>query len=74
MAQWTNLQRIKIFVNSARLYITCERSGDLHLMELGLTAGSPAGQQSSSLVDEIWARLEFSKACCRLECSIFRFV
>ena len=33
---------IKIFVNSARLYITFKRSGGLHLVELGLTAGSPA--------------------------------
>ena len=32
--------------------ITCERSGGLHL---GLTAGS--------LADEIWAKLEFLKAC-----------
>ena len=32
------------------------------------------GRQSGSLADEIWARLEFLKACCRLECSIFRFV
>ena len=70
MAHWTNCQRIKIFVNSARLYITCERSGGLHLVEPGFTAGSPAG----SLADEIWVRLEFLKACCRLECSIFRFV
>ena len=46
MAQWTNLQRIKIFVNSARLYITCKRSGALQLVELGLTAGSPAVWQT----------------------------
>ena len=26
------------------------------------------------MADEIWARLEFLKPCCRSECSIFRFV
>ena len=39
MAQWTNLQRTKKFVNPMRLYITCEKSGGLHLAEPGLTAG-----------------------------------
>ena len=28
--------------NLTRLYITCEKSGGLHLVEPGLTAGSPA--------------------------------
>ena len=74
MAHWTNFQWIKIFVNSARLYITWERSGGLHLVEPGFTAGSPAGSPAGSLADEIWVRLEFLKACFRLECSIFRFV
>ena len=37
--QWTNLQWIKKFVNLTRLYITCEKSGGLHLMEPSLTAG-----------------------------------
>ena len=46
MAQWMNLQRIKIFVDSVRLYITCEKSEGLHLVELGLTAGSPAVWQT----------------------------
>ena len=45
MAQWTNIQRIEIFVNPAKLYITSERSGGLHLVEPGLMAGSPAGWQ-----------------------------
>ena len=44
--QWTNLQRVKIFVKSAQLYITCERSGGLHLVEPGLTAGRPAVWQA----------------------------
>ena len=49
-----------------RLYITCEKSGGLHLAEPGLTAGR--------LADEIWARLEILKACCRSKNSIFCFV
>ena len=67
MAQWTNLQRIKIFVNPVRLYLTSERSGGLHLVEPGLTAG----REASSLAHEIWARLEILKACSRSE--IFNF-
>ena len=43
MAQCRNLQRIEIFVNPVRLNITSERSGGLHLVELGLTAGRQAG-------------------------------
>ena len=34
------------FVNPTRLYITCEKSGGLHLTELGLTAGRQAGRQN----------------------------
>ena len=60
MAQWANLQQIEKFVNRMRLYITCEKSGGLHLAEPGLTAGWP----SVCLADEIWARLEILKACC----------
>ena len=70
MVHWTNLQRIKIFVNPARLYIISERSGGLHLVEPGLMAG----RQSGSLADEIWMRLEILKACSRSKYSIFRFV
>ena len=33
MAQWTNFEQIKRFVNPTQLYITCEKSGDLHLVE-----------------------------------------
>ena len=66
MAQWMNLQRIEKFVNWMRLYITCEKSGGLHLAEPGLTAGW--------LADEIWPRLEILKASCRSKNSIFRFV
>ena len=70
MVQWTNLQRIEIFTNPARLYITSERSGGLHLVEPGLTAGRQAG----SPADEIWAKLEILKACSRSKYSIFHFV
>ena len=44
MAQWMNLQWIGKFVNPTRLYITCEKSGGLHLAELGLMAGSLADE------------------------------
>ena len=46
MAQWTNLQQIKIFVNPAQLYITSEISGGLHLVEPGFTAGRQAGRRN----------------------------
>ena len=36
MVQGTNLQRIEKLVNE---YITCEKSGSLHLAEPGLMAG-----------------------------------
>ena len=62
MAQWTNLQRIEKFVNRMQLYITCEKSRGLHLVEPGFTAGR--------LADEIWVRLEILKACCRSKHSI----
>ena len=66
MAQWMNLQRIEKFVNQTRLYITCEKSGGLHLAESGLMEGW--------LADEIWARPEILKLHCRLKYSIFHFV
>ena len=66
MAQWMNLQRMEKFVNGMQLYITCEKSGCLHLAEPGLTAGW--------LADKFWARHEILKACYRSKNSIFRFV
>ena len=66
MVQWMDLQQIEKFVNRMRLYATCEKSGGLHLVEPGLTAGW--------LADEMWARLEILKAGCRSKYSIFRFV
>ena len=64
MAQWMDFQRIEKFINQTRLYATCEKSGGLHLAKPSLTAGW--------LADEIWARLEILKACCRSK--YFRFV
>ena len=49
MAQWTDLQRIKKFVNRTQLYATCEKSGGLHLAEPGFTAGWLAGWQAGWL-------------------------
>ena len=46
MAQWMNLQRIEKFENPVRLYINCEKSGGLYLVEPGLTAGWLAGRQN----------------------------
>ena len=50
MARWINLQRIEKLVNQMQLYITCEKFGDLHLAEPGLTAGwlsvRPSGRQN----------------------------
>ena len=70
MAKWKDLQWIEKFVNRTQLYATCEKSRGLHLLEAGPTVGWLAGR----LADEIWARLEILKACCRSEYSIFRFV
>ena len=46
MAQWMSLQWNKKFVNQMRLYLTCEKSGGLHLAEPGLTAGRLTVQQT----------------------------
>ena len=57
------LQQMERFINRTRLYITCEKSGGLHLVESGLKAGRQAGW----LADKIWVRLEIFKAYCRLK-------
>ena len=44
MAQWTNHQWIEKFKNLMRLYINCEKSGDLYPAETGLMAGWLAGR------------------------------
>ena len=49
MAQWMNLQRMEKFVNGTRLYITCEKSGGLHLAEPSLMASWLAGRQAGWL-------------------------
>ena len=46
MAQWTNLNQNNIFVNPTSLPLLCEKSGAIHLAELGLTAGWLAGRQT----------------------------
>ena len=69
MAEWINLQHIEMFVNPTRLYLTCEKTGGLHLAEPGLTAGRLAIRPG----DEIWARLEILEACCKSKYSIFHF-
>ena len=74
MVQWTDLKRIKKFVNQMRLYVTCEKSGGLHLVEPGLTADWLSGWQAGWLDNDIWGRLEILKAFCRLKYLIFRFV
>ena len=53
-------------VNLTLLYITCGKSGGLHLAEPGLAAG----WQSCSSADEIWVRLETLKSCYRSKYSM----
>ena len=65
MAWWTNLLRIKIFVNPTQLCITHEKSGGLHLAESGLMAGRQA--------DESWTGFDILKACCGSKYLIFCF-
>ena len=74
MVQWMNLQRINRFVNPTLLYISFEKSGGLHIAELGLTAGRLAGWQAGSPADKIWVESENFKACCRSKYLIFCFV
>ena len=42
MTQWMNLQRIYRFVGPTGLYISCGKSGGLHLVESDLMAGRQA--------------------------------
>ena len=39
MAQWMDIQRIEKFINRTQLYVTCEKSGGLYLVEPSLMAG-----------------------------------
>ena len=62
MAQWTNFQRIKRFVNPMQLYIPYEKSVGLHLAELGLMAVRLGRQSDKKNLGEV----EILKTCCRL--------
>ena len=66
MVQWTNLQEI---LNLTQLYITCEKSGSLHLAELGLMVGGEAGRLAVRHT-KFEARLKILKYCCRSKYSI----
>ena len=44
MAQWVNRLQNNIFVNPLPLPLSCEISGALHLVQLGLMAGWLAGR------------------------------
>ena len=57
MAQWTNLQLIKRFINPTQPYITCEKSEGLRRVS----------QQAGSEAAKIWSRFEILKACFRLK-------
>ena len=66
MAQWVNRLWNNIFVNPMTLPLSCEISGALHLVQLGLTAGRQA--------DEIQVNFKNFKIGCKLKYSSFRFV
>ena len=57
--QWKNLQQIKRFVSLMQLYIICEKSGGLHLAEMGLKAGRLADKMAGW---QICARVEILNA------------
>ena len=46
MVQWVNHLQNNIFVNPPPLPLSCEISGALHLVQLGLMAGKQAGWQA----------------------------
>ena len=46
MVQWVNRLRNNIFVNLPSLPLSCEISGALYLVQLGLMAGRQAGWQT----------------------------
>ena len=66
MAQRVNHLRNSIFINPPPLPLSCEISGALHLVQLGLTAGRQA--------DKIQVNFENFKISCRLKYSSFCFV
>ena len=60
MEQWTNLNQNNIFINRTRFPLLCEKSGAIHLVEPGLTAGRQAGW----LADEMQVNFEIFKIRC----------
>ena len=46
-ARWYSGQIFSRLVNPMQLYISCEKSGGLHLVEPGLMTGWQAGRQNS---------------------------
>ena len=70
MAQWVNRLRNNIFVNPPPLPLSCEISGALHLVQLGLAAGRQAGRQTKYMQ----VNFEIFKIGFRLKYSNFRFV
>ena len=45
MVQWINVLWNNSFVNPTQLLLWCEKTGALAIVEPGLMAGKPAGQQ-----------------------------
>ena len=66
MAQWVNCLWNNIFVNPPPVPLSCEVSGALHLVQLGLTAGWQA--------DKIQVNFEIFKIGYRLKYLSFHFV
>ena len=71
MAQWVNRLRNNIFVIPPPLPLSCEISGALRLVQLGLTAGWHAGRQAGRQADNIQVNFEIFKIGCRLKYSSF---
>ena len=74
MSQWVNHLQKNIVVNPPPLPLSCEISGALHLVQLGLTAGWLAGWHAGWLADEIQVNFKMFKIACRLKYSSFHFV
>ena len=64
----------EICINQTRLYVTYEKSGGQHLVELGLTTCRLVVRQACSPAIKISVRLEILKACCRSKYLTFHFV
>ena len=66
MAQWTSLNQNNIFINPTLLPLLCEKSGVIHLAELGLTAGWLAGRRNTGKFEifKIRCELKYYTFCC----------